>query len=296
MYNKLVLTGGGQKGSLYIGMLKYFEEHEIILEYLNEAVGTSIGALICLLIVLGYNSSEISELFLKINFEELKDISLINLETGFGFDKGEKINDLIKFFIKNKGHSELITLSELYKKSGIVFACTSYNVSKKKGIFFDHINYPDIPVYLAVRASMNIPILFCAVEYKGDLYCDGCIFANLPIRYLANKYAESGLDKETLNNILSNTLSVCFEEINYHSRDNDNKIINLEQYMYNLLKSTFNIIETNDKKYIIDNKLPLLVLKTNLTSSASFYLSIQQKKELLEIGYNLTKDYFLKYN
>src|SRR6476660_7914315 len=114
MYNKLILSGGGIKGSLYIGMLKYFEENEIILEYLNEAVGKSIGALICLLIVLGFTSSEISELFLQINFEDLKDVSLLNLESGFGFDKGEKMNDLIKFFIKNKGHSELITLSELY--------------------------------------------------------------------------------------------------------------------------------------------------------------------------------------
>jgi hypothetical protein len=63
--------------------------------------------------------------------------------------------------------------------------------------------------------------------------------------------------------------------------------------MYNLLKSTFNIIESNNKKYITDNNYPLLVLKTNLTSSANFYLNIQQKQELLEIGYNLTKDHFL---
>ena len=41
-------------------------------------------------------------------------------------------------------------------------------------------NTPDAEVFMALRASIAIPILFEPVLYKGNLYIDGCIFENIP--------------------------------------------------------------------------------------------------------------------
>lgn len=277
MYNKLVLSGGSIKGSMMIGMLKYFEERDIVLEYLNEIVGTSIGSLIALLIVIGYKSDELKNLFYTMNFEELKDLSLKHLETGYGFDDGQKMIDFIKHLMVNKKIDPEVTFYELHKMTGITFACSSYNVSKKIGVFFDHISNPDMPIFLGVRSSMNIPLLFCPVLYKGDYYVDGGLTCNLPIRYVKGE--------------LKTTLSVAFEETNYTKK---NKIDNIEEYLYNLLKSIFNQVEEQDKKFIVDNGCDLLLLKTKLSTSNSFFLTQQQKEELYMSGYNQTKLFFDK--
>jgi NTE family protein len=313
MYNKLCLSGGSVKGLMYTGMLKYFEENEIILEYLNEIVGTSIGAFASLLIILGYSSSELKQLFFSMNFEDLKELSLEHLETGFGFDNGEKIDNLIKFIINNKKINPEITFIELYKITKITLACTSYNVSKKKGVFFDHISNPNMPVYLAIRCSMNLPLIFCAVKYNDHYYVDGGLTCNLPIKYITEKYSKvcNGNNVSTeinsnnvsteinsnnvsteinsnnvstesngnINDIMNKTLSVVFEEINYSTNENIN---NIEDYLYNLYKSTFNYIESIDKKFIIDNGYDLITLKTKHSTSNSFHLNEEQKNEMFD--------------
>lgn len=319
MYNKLCLSGGSVKGMMYTGMLKYFEENEIILEYLNEIVGTSIGAFAALLIVLGYTSNELQDLFFNMNLDDLKDVSLEYLETGYGFDNGEKINNLIKFVISNKDFDPNITFIELYNNTKITLACSSYNISKKIGVFFDHISNPDMPVYLAIRCSMNLPLVFCAVNYQSDYYVDGGLVCNLPIRYITQKYSDHRNDSSSRNDssdgnedrndnyhkndtsnkngnevndtseIMKKTLSVVFEEINY---TNATCINNLEEYLYNLYKSTFNYIECIDKKFIIDNGYDLLVLKTKIGVSSSFNLSREQKSEMFDDGYSQTKSFF----
>lgn len=300
MYNKLCLSGGSVKGLMYTGMLKYFEENEIILEYLNEIVGTSIGAFASLLIILGYTSSELKELFFSMNFEDLKELSLEHLETGFGFDNGEKIDNLIKFIINKKKFNPEITFIELYKITKITLACSSYNVSKKKGVFFDHISNPNMPIYLAIRCSMNLPLIFCAVKYNDHYYVDGGLTCNLPIKYITEKYTNvcngnNGSTESNGNNgnvsteIMNKTLSVVFEEINYSTNENIN---NIEDYLYNLYKSTFNYIESLDKKFIIDNGYDLITLKTKHSTSNSFHLNEEQKNEMFDTGYLQTKSYF----
>ena len=88
MYNKLVLSGGGINGIIFIGILKYLEEHNMI-NNLNVFVGTSIGSLINTLIILKYKSSEIEDFILKFNFSDIIKFNVINL-----FTDGESMFEL----------------------------------------------------------------------------------------------------------------------------------------------------------------------------------------------------------
>lgn len=279
MFNKLVLCGGSIKCIMYIGMLEYFEENDIILGSLNEIVGTSAGAFFGLLIVLEYSVSELKKICLSMNFEDLKDVSLSNLDSGYGLDDGERLNNMIKKIIRDKGLTQDISMKELYIKTKINFVSSSYNVNTKKVVFFD--NNSDIPVYLAVRMSMNIPFIFCAVNYKNHLYVDGGIICNIPIKYLTEKYKEP-------EKVIKNTLCTAFIEENFHNNQEINKF---DTYLYNILKSSFHCIETSDKNFIKSINGNLLILKTNMTTTSSFDLSYNEKVKLIENGFLYTKQY-----
>lgn len=279
MFNKLVLCGGSMKCLMYIGMLEYFENNDIILSSLNEIVGTSAGAFFGLLITLNYSVKELKKICFSINFEELKEMSLSNLDLGYGLDDGQRLNELVKKFIKHKGYSELITMKELYTKTNINFVATTYNVNTKKVVFFD--NTYDIPVYLAVRMSMNIPFIFCAVNYKGHLYVDGGIICNIPVKYLTKKYNDN-------TKIIQNTLCTAFITERYH---NNEEINNFNTFMYNILKSSFHCIETNDKEFIKNINGNLLILKTDMITTSNFDLTFTEKSKLIENGFTFTEKY-----
>jgi NTE family protein len=64
----LVLGGGGTKGFIHIGVLRYLEEHRYTI---TDVAGTSIGALIGALVAMGRTSDEI---YTKIQTLSTKDI------------------------------------------------------------------------------------------------------------------------------------------------------------------------------------------------------------------------------
>ena len=97
----LVFAGGGFKGIAYIGVLRYLESSGL-LEDIKTFSGTSIGALISLLIVLGYTSKELTNLICKLDIDKIKDIRAKKFFTNFGIDSGVKIVYLLKLKIYTK--------------------------------------------------------------------------------------------------------------------------------------------------------------------------------------------------
>lgn len=288
MYNKLILSGGGIKGCMYVGMIKYFEEQNIILDVLNMVIGTSIGAFVALLIILEYTSDELTKFIFSMDFDELKNPKLINLENNYGLDDGTKMNDLIRTLIKNKNFDPDITFEQLFKLTDIELVTSAYNVNTRRAVYFNKNDHSDMPVHLAVRMSMTIPVIFCAVEYKDHLYVDGGVISNIAIHYLIET-----VPKEKLDNIMKYTLCVGFDEVNFHDKT---IITGFDSYLYNIFKSAFYAIEIQDKKYVRDNNYSLLTLKTSIKNGTSFKLSDDQKTELYTDGYNYTKKYIIQKN
>lgn len=64
----LVLSGGGARGTSYIGVLRYLEQMEIPVDII---CGTSMGGLIGGLMSVGYNSSEMEEIIASIDWNKL---------------------------------------------------------------------------------------------------------------------------------------------------------------------------------------------------------------------------------
>lgn len=270
-YDKLVLSGGSTKGLAYVGIIKYLEEKQIILKNIKEFVGCSIGAFSALLMILGYSSSTLIDIFSKYQLESLKNFKLSTFFETYGLDDGSKITKFIKVFIKNKNFDENITLQELYNLTNKNLVTVVTNVNEKKTIFISKDKFPDISVCLAVRMSMNLPFIYNPIEYNNELYVDGGISCNFPVRF----YSDT-----------KNVLCICLKEF-----INSENIQSFDDYIYNILKTSLDTIETIDMKYATDNNYDILLVKVNIPSNFNLGVSNEKKDELYTIGYNSIKEF-----
>jgi predicted acylesterase/phospholipase RssA len=182
----LVLSGGGLLGISYIGMFRYLEEHQAI-KQIKTVIGSSAGALFGLLFIIGYSYNEFYNKFKDMKFSEYVPItadSLLNLIRVKGVNSGSNIVQFLKDALLDKTGSQNTTFKELYERFGIIFKVGATNLTTSRFELLDHTNHPDLPVYLAVKASITIPFVFEPVIINEYLYCDGGLCDNLPIDYV----------------------------------------------------------------------------------------------------------------
>ncbi len=182
----LVLSGGGNGGLMSLGVLQYFYENGLYnAEKCSTYVGTSVGSVICLLLICGYTPMEI---FLEIQKEE-------------GYFKPENINNFstvikkmgfisIRKFassLSDKVHRKLgfvPSLLELYNLTGKVFAVTVGNVTKLQTEYYTYETNPNLSCVDAAKLSCNLPLICQAIKYNEDHIIDGGIGNNFPLDYI----------------------------------------------------------------------------------------------------------------
>ena len=77
--------GGAIRGVSYIGAIRAMEELGI---NPNRLAGSSVGSIIASFLAVGYSAEELKDIFIKVNFELFKDIS-IGLGPLFALSKGK---------------------------------------------------------------------------------------------------------------------------------------------------------------------------------------------------------------
>lgn len=272
MIENLIFSGGSIRGISFIGVLKYLEEKDIIKDIKNIS-GVSIGACFSFCILLGYNSSELSDIFLKIDLEKFRDInsdSILLFFEKFGIDSGNNIFKTLKILLYNKLKKDDITFQELYdltdKNLNIAGTClNTMNVE-----YFNKETYPDMSVLTALKISYSIPFLFNPVIYNEKYYVDGSVTDNYP----ANLYENN--NEKTIGFVLtSNSIYNC-------------KIENMENFLLSVVWTTF----ANNFKDKIE-KYSDITIKINVDiDSFDFSISEQQKEELINLGYEQSKEQF----
>lgn len=271
-FKRLVLSGGSIKGIAYIGALKYFEENKLRFGAISEFVGTSIGSLSCLLIILNYTSAQLKKIFWDLDFNDLQDISMVDFMETFGLDDGKLIENFVKKCILDKGLSENITFSQLKELTGKSLIVCGTNVNHQSCRFFDYKSSPNMPIFLALKISMAIPILFQPVSYENELYVDGGITNDIPVNYPCE-------DNST-------TLCVRLKEVN-------RGVLGGSNYFYNLLKTSFKIINENSKAYAILQGITFIEIAVDIRHGIDFGLDLEQKDYLYNTGYSAVKNAFI---
>jgi len=187
----VALEGGGALGLAHIGVLKWFEEHHIPVDYI---AGTSMGGLVGGLYATGKSADDLKIIVQRADWSLLlaggtpyQDLSFrrkedardvpntiqIGLKNGPtlppGLNSGEQINLLIDRH--TLAYSELPSFSDL----PIPFRCVSTELVSGKPYIFQDGSLSD-----ALRATISIPGVFDPVRHGDQIFVDGGLVNNLP--------------------------------------------------------------------------------------------------------------------
>ena len=181
--NIIVISGGGVKGFCILGAIKKLMELNIILNP-DTYCGTSVGACISILLLIGYHPDDIYEVLQSIDLSMLIDYNEDILDDSYiGIVKSDPVMSIISTMLKRKDIDSKITFKELFNKFKKKLIITGVCLNDLSINYFNHETYPNMPVLKAVRISMSIPFIFKPVKFNGKLWVDGGCLNNYPIDF-----------------------------------------------------------------------------------------------------------------
>ena len=266
-------SGGGLQGIAHIGAVKALYELGIHPQYVS---GTSSGAAMAAICAMGMTPEEM-RYFAKRHWKSLAEIDngLIfkalatfiinkNVEKD-GIKDGQVISDVIKegMLLKGvRGFRDLpINLS----------ICTVDTLTTDECIFTtfdeqlenDHIHYlTDVPLDIAVRASMSFPAIYTTCNYGNYNFIDGGSKDNLPVKILK----DMGVGR---------VLAIGFDIMSY---DPDNGLDGLIKVIWRAL-DVYSIDGTRKSMELAD-------LAVEITNKNTQLFSIDNVDETIQEGYD----------
>lgn len=219
----LILSGGGAKGMSHVGVLKEIERAGVRIDYIG---GTSMGAIVGALYACGYSASQLEQLLLGI---DLNDIVSDNFDrTSKSFDTKEDderyaitlpiVKGKIQFPISlSKGQNAYNLLVKLmhdqrntqdFSKLPIPFYCVATDINTGETVLLEEGFLP-----LAVNASSALPTIFSPVKVKDKILIDGGVADNYPIDIMLQKGVDVIIGVDTQLDIASSVNPKTFSEI-----------------------------------------------------------------------------------
>lgn len=174
-YDALVLGGGGMKGTILLGALQSLLTTGC-LKNVKFIVGTSIGAVIGYMFILGIEPEEQLEIFTKnqCHVNSVRDI----IAKSSLFDMGSVIKMLQEITEKKTGLKSL----SFDKLQDIKLCVVAYNFSKRRQHLFNDVYTPNYDIITALRLACTIPFAFDVdTDVNGDTIIDGGICNNLAV-------------------------------------------------------------------------------------------------------------------
>jgi NTE family protein len=219
----VALSGGGARGFAHIGVLQYFDEHRIPVDFI---AGTSMGGLIGAMYAMGKSPAEIRQLVTTLDWDILlrgytafRDLAYrrkedrlyipgqitIGLRHGVqlpaGINPGHDVGLLFDRF--TLPYDNIASFDDL----PIPFRCVATDLVAAEPVVFK-----DGSLSRALRATMSIPGVFSPVEVNGRLLSDGAALNNIPTDVVKDGGADVVIgvdigtplgDKESVNNLFS---------------------------------------------------------------------------------------------
>ena len=281
MITHLAISGGGSSGIKFAGSLKYLEETNQLCN-IKTILGTSIGAIIAVLLSYSTVDSIINNIkYLQGSFD-IDDINLNNFLVNYGFLSKTKIIETIETILKIQ-FDHIPTFHELFKLSKKEVIITSFNLNEGKVVYFSYKTHPNMCISKAMSLSINVPFVFEKEVFDNDLYVDaGLMSNNLSWEYFSNISSKNKLGIylyiETKPTIITD--------------------ITLSEYILKICKTFCEQSMINYEKSICLSDENIFIIKEEFNQfNASDKLSLPSDKEIYEMlrhGYNEIQSYLKK--
>lgn len=177
-------------GLAYVGVLHVLERvHPKLYEQARGFAGTSIGALVALLLTIGYTSDTIRAV-------------IDDFDAGTLFSRGDRLfhnmgmadahatlGHWVGNLIFNYMGKHDVNFAELYRRTRVEFTVVVTNFTQRRIEYWNRHTQPGTSVRTAVTASMALPLVFTPVTIHtndtgapcGDLYLDGGLGDSFPL-------------------------------------------------------------------------------------------------------------------
>ena len=183
-----VLPSGGVKGIYIIGAIQYLYE-EFGIKHINSYYGTSIGAIISALLIIGYTPLEILVYICikKIVASLLSSFNWTNILTKKKFLEPIVFIELLKNMINHKlGY--IPTMGELMNKFGKKLCIVTISREDPSvPLYISSETHPHLSLVQALHMTSSIPFVFGYALYNEIEYFDGALLDEFPILYASKQ-------------------------------------------------------------------------------------------------------------
>jgi NTE family protein len=271
----LVLSGGGARGIVHIGVLEELEKqgYEI-----HSITGTSMGAVVGGIYAAG-KIKEFKKWILdlnKLNIFKLIDFTLFN----HGFIKGDKVFEELSTFIPDYQIQDL----------PIRFSATATDLIGKKEVLFTTGS-----LYNVMRASIAIPNIFTPVKENNAILVDGGVINNIPINHAqriendlliaVNVNANIPVPKKKKDERKS-FYQIAINKFNKNLSESISENKNKDLSYFDIMNVSFEIMRDEMAKHSLQNNPPDILIETSRHSSNVY--DFYKADELIEIGHKAT--------
>jgi predicted acylesterase/phospholipase RssA/Txe/YoeB family toxin of Txe-Axe toxin-antitoxin module len=286
----LVIGPGGIKGLKVLGFLSTLEDAGL-LEYVDTYGGVSIGAIISLLIICGYEIREIIGEASKFDiFKELGAFNFKSVIENKGLISNEPSRKILTQLVINK-FGNVPSLKNLYMRTGKSFTTVTLNATDEKCVLMDPFTHPDVSCVDATMFSMNIPFLFYQLVYRGKIYVDGALANPYPVDYFDDGNTNIlGIYMKTSNTgspspVYHHVPGTIIQKI-----DEPSVQISMGTYALKVIHSLMD----QRRNHIIQNssvRCKHVCLQTTIIDSVGYSVTIEDKALMLVEGFNEGKDF-----
>jgi predicted acylesterase/phospholipase RssA len=261
-----------------LGALQYAYDNAL-LNKVHNYVGTSAGAIVCFLLIIGYTPVEIIA-YICTNqiLEKMKHLDIVAMMRGNGAMSFSHIYEqLEKMTIEKIGF--LPTFENINSRFGKHLACVTYNLTNNATEYVSVDTHPNLPCIIALKMSANLPLIFEPFKYRDMLYIDGGISNNFAIDY------GDRMGKKTLGIMIDDTIGNKIN--NFYSTDTS-----ILEYIYRLIF----IPIMNEISIRVAGVSPNCdVIRLNGKHKMKFFtfnISTKVKLNIFSSGYHIAKTHF----
>jgi len=191
-YIKELVFGGGHMIAIfqYLGALIELEKYDSInISNVERFLGSSAGAILAFLLIIGLTPKEILNILIKIPYEKLGETNskdYLYLFDDLGITDTLLFKKIFNVALEYKKLPKNITFEQLNAILKKDLTIISFCVNSKDIKVLNHVFTPNLEVTHALCMSVAIPLLFKPVSYENRLYIDPCITCNFPIDFITH--------------------------------------------------------------------------------------------------------------
>lgn len=180
---RLAFSGGGVKGLTQLGACLELHSRGLM-DGVESVSGTSVGAINAAAVAMKADPFQLERLATTMDLGALADSTFglirnsISLFWRFGWHRGEELTDFLRDLVNQLTGSETTTLGDLDMDLSVV----GFNLDRRAVRIFSPASSPGVEIAQALRISASIPLYYRAVKMDGDLWVDGGIGMNYPLR------------------------------------------------------------------------------------------------------------------